>query len=97
MSANGRVDSPHMRQVGLSFPEVKILTFVAQSAGEILWKPEYAKPESRAFVDKLLQKQLVESISRDGRGYLRLTDQGRSVAAQLDAMMVAPKVEVASG
>ena len=31
-----------------------------------------------------------------GRYFIRLTDEGRAVAAQLEAMQVAPKVEVVS-
>lgn len=99
MSVNGKVDSAHMRQVGLSYAELKIIGLLAQNGGEFLWKPEYAQNEAeqRAYIAKLEAKQLITRDQRDNRTYIRLTDQGRSVAAQLEAMMIAPKVEVVQG
>jgi len=92
------VDTGHLRQVGLTLPEVKTIEMLA-GRGEMLWKPEYAKPEARELIGVLVDKQLVacEREVPSGRVFLRLTDQGRAVAAQLEAMLVRPKVEVASG
>ncbi len=92
------VDAAHMRKVGLSVPEIKVLEMLA-TRGEQMWKPEYAKQESRDLVTVLIDKGLVscEQDTSNGRVYLRLTDQGRSVAAQLEAMAVKPKIEVVSG
>lgn len=91
------LDLAHLRNVGLSAPEVKTISFLAEK-GEMLWRPEYAKPESRELIGVLVDKGLVscERETLTDRVYLRLTDQGRTVAVQLDAMMVAPKMELAS-
>lgn len=89
------LDLAHLRKVGLNAAEVKTIGFLAKNGGETPWYPVNVKPETRAMIDKLIEKQLVE-LARHGRLYLRLTDQGRSVAAQLEAMDAAPKIEVAS-
>lgn len=89
------IDRSHMRQVGLSMPEVKTLTFLAQNGGEQRWYSEQVRPETTAMIDVLITKNLVELVQRYGGAiYLRLTDQGRSVAGQLEAMTVAPKTIV---
>lgn len=91
------IDRGHLRQVGLSLPEVRTLSFLAANGGEQRWHGEAVRPETRAMIDVLIAKNLVELIERFGRAiYLRLTEQGRSVAAQLEAMSVAPKVVVNS-
>lgn len=89
------IDRGHLRQVGLNIAEVKTLTFLAQNSGETRWYGHIVQPDTQAMIDGLINKQLVELVSRFGGAiYLRLTDQGRAVAAQLEAMNVAPKVEV---
>jgi DNA-binding MarR family transcriptional regulator len=91
------IDRGHLRKVGLQLAEVKTLSFLAQSGGETRWYGHIVKPETQVMIDDLIGKQLVELVGRFGGAiYLRLTDQGRSVAAQLEAMNVAPKIEVAS-
>lgn len=91
------IDRGHLRQVGLKLSEVKTLSFLAQNGGETRWHGHIVKPETQAMIDGLIGKQLVTLVTRFGGAvYLRLTDQGRTVAAQLEAMSVAPKVEVVS-
>jgi hypothetical protein len=91
------IDRGHLRQVGLSAFEVKTLSFLAQNGGEVRWHGHIVKPETQLMIDGLISKRLVELVGRFGGAiYLRFTDQGRSVAAQLEAMSVAPKVEVVS-
>jgi DNA-binding MarR family transcriptional regulator len=91
------IDRGHLRQVGLNVAEVKTLSFLAQNSGEARWHGHIVKPDTQAMIDGLIGKQLVELVTRFGGAvYLRLTDQGRTVAAQLEAMSVAPKIEVAN-
>jgi DNA-binding MarR family transcriptional regulator len=89
------IDRGHLRQVGLTLPEVKTLSLLAQNGGEQRWYGEGVRPETQAMIDVLIGKNLVELVERYGKAiFLRLTDQGRSVATQLEAMNVAPKVIV---
>jgi DNA-binding MarR family transcriptional regulator len=89
------IDRGHMRHVGLTLPEVKTLGLLAEQGGDIRWYGERVKPETNLMIDVLIGKGLVELVTRFGGAiHLRLTDQGRAVAAQLEAMNVAPKVVV---
>jgi len=92
------IDRGHLRQVGLSLAEVKTLGTLAENGGEVRWYGEKVRPETNQMIDVLVSKNLVQLDKRFGGAvYLRLTDQGRSVAAQLEAMNVKPKVVVDSG
>lgn len=94
------IDRRHMRQVGLSLPEVKTLGVLAERGGDIRWNGDGVRPvrpETAMMIEGLVQKGLVELVERFGGAiHLRLTDQGRAVTAQLDAMNVAPKIIVNS-
>jgi hypothetical protein len=61
---------------------------------------EYPMPQSPEAISRLkftCDKGLVEVVERFGqRRIVRLTDEGRTVCAQLEAMSVQPKVEVAN-
>ncbi len=89
-------DLGHLRQVGLTHFEVQTITLLARSSGEVTWYPERVKPLTRQCMDQLIGKQLVAVLNRGGVLAIRLTDQGRSVASQLEAIDVKPKIEVAS-
>lgn len=92
------IDLKHLREVALTAFEVKTVTLLAKSGGEFAWYPRVVKPLVAELVDVMQHKGLAEIIDRGNglneRFFLRLTDQGRNVASQLDAMSVAPKVEV---
>lgn len=81
-------------QIPLTVAEIQTVAFLAKNGGELEWHPEYAKPQSRALVQRLIDKRLVELIDRDGRTCMRLSDRGRYTATQIDAMDAAPKIEV---
>lgn len=93
------LDLDHLRSVRLTPMEVQTINLLAKSGGEITWYPKAVKnPETFARVDALQRRGLVQIVTRYPETlYLRLTDEGRTVAAQLEAMSVAPKVEIASG
>lgn len=89
---NSKLDLPHLRQVALNRFDVQLLTLLTKSGGEYLM-PETA--EARAMIEITRSKRLVEVVERVGeRPRVRLTDEGRTVAAQLEVMAVQPKVEI---
>lgn len=92
---NEKLDLPHLRQVKLTQFDVQLLGLLAKSGGEY---PVPETPEGKAMVETTRAKNLVEVIERYGeRPRVRLTAEGRTVVAQLEAMAVQPKMEVANG
>jgi helix-turn-helix protein len=91
------IDLGHLRHVALTAFEVKTLTLLASSGGEVKWYPHIVKPLTAQCMDQLIEKRLVMIVDRSGVDAVRLTEEGRKVVAQLDAMAVKPKIEVASG
>lgn len=91
------IDRGLLRHVGLCVTEVKTIDFVASRGGEVLWRESEVKPATIMMINGLIGKGLLERQLRHdvGRVFLRLTDQGRSVAAQLEVMSAAPRIEVA--
>jgi hypothetical protein len=90
------IDLEHLRHVRLTPMEVQTITLLARNGGEIAWHPKAIKnPETIRRIDDLQLRDLVQIVKRfPEQLYLRLTDQGRAVAAQLETMSVQPKVEV---
>lgn len=89
------IDLNHLRQVRLTPMEVQTINLLAKNGGEIAWYPQAIKnPDTVPRIDSMQHRGLIEIVQRFAGLYLRLTDQGRAVAAQLEAMSVAPKVEV---
>jgi hypothetical protein len=91
---NSKIDTAHLRQVDLTRFDMQLLWLLMQNGGEYPM-PETA--EARALVEKTRGKGLVEVVKRFGiRSTVRLTDEGRTVCAQLETMYVQPKLEVVS-
>jgi hypothetical protein len=89
---NKKIDTAHLRRVGLTEFDTKLLGLLMKCGGE------YPMPETaqgRAAVETTRGKGLVEVIQRFGmRSFVRLTNEGRIVCAQLEEMTVQPKLEV---
>ena len=89
---NSKIDRTHLKQVALTMFDIQLLSLLSKSGGE------YPMPdtiEGRARVELSRSKNLVEIVTRFGeRPHVRLTDEGRTVVTQLEAMAVQPKIEV---
>lgn len=94
------INTGHLRSVALSVAEVKTITLLTKNAGEVEWHGENASPAARAVIERMVQKRLIEHVNRGTAlspvPKIRLTDEGRAVAGQLEAMAVKPKIEVTS-
>ena len=89
---NSKIDRRHLKQVALNRFDIQLLSLLSKSGGEY---PMPDTVEARARVELTRQKNLVEIVERFGeRPHVRLTDEGRAVVTQLEAMAVQPKVEV---
>ena len=89
---NSKIDRGHLRQVALTRFDIQILSLLSKSGGEY---PVPDTVEARALVETTRAKRLIEIVERVGeRPHVRLTDEGRTVVTQLEAMAVQPKVEV---
>lgn len=80
-----------MADIGLLVPlrvtsvEVKMLEFLASRGGEASWDWSRCRDDVRAMMRGMIDdKQLVSEVQRDGRGYVRLTDRGRSALSQVE-------------
>ena len=89
---NSKIDRQHLKQVALNMFDIQLLSLLSKSGGEY---PMPDTVEARARVELTRQKNLVTVVKRIGeRDHVRLTDEGRAVVTQLEAMAVQPKVEV---
>ena len=89
---NSKIDRVHLKQVGLTRFDIQLLSLLMKTGGEY---PMSETPEGQAGVAVACSKNLVTIIERVGeRKRVRLTDEGRIVLAQLEAMAVQPKIEV---
>ena len=89
---NSKIDRAHLRQVALTRFDIQLLSLLSKSGGEY---PVPDTVEARALVETTRAKHLIELVERFGeRPHVRLTDEGRTVVTQLEAMAVQPKVEV---
>ena len=89
---NSKIDRTHLKQVALNMFDIQLLSLLSKSGGEY---PMPDTVEARARVELTRQKNLVTVVKRVGeRDRVRLTDEGRTVVTQLEAMAVQPKVEV---
>ncbi len=80
-----------MADIGLLVPlrvtsvEVKMLEFLSSRGGEVSWDWSRCRDDVRAMMRGMIDdKQLVSEVQRDGRGYVRLTDRGRSALSQVE-------------
>lgn len=89
---NNKIDRVHLKQVALTQFDIQLLSLLMRTGGE------YPMPETiegRSGVECARRKNLVAVVSRVGeRDHVRLTDEGRIVLSQLEAMAVQPKVQV---
>ena len=91
---NGKINTAHLRQVALTGFDTQLLWLLMQSGGEY---PAPKTAEAQALLEMTRAKGLVEIVQRFGaRPFVRLTDEGRTVCSQLEAMAAQPKLEVAS-
>lgn len=89
---NGKIDRAHMKQVALTRFDIQLLSLLMRTGGEYAMPDT---PEAKAGIASSAQKNLVTVIQRPGEHpRVRLTDEGRTVLAQLEAMAVQPKIEV---
>lgn len=89
---NSKIDPAHLRQVALTRFDIQLLTLLMKTGGEY---PVPDTIEARALVETTRVKNLVAIVERVGeRPYVRLTDEGRIVLAQLETMAVQPKIEI---
>lgn len=89
---NSKIDRVHLKQVALTVFDIKLLSLLMKTGGEYPM-PETA--EGKAGVAAARAKNLVTVIARVGeRERVRLTDEGRVVLAQLEAMNAQPKLEI---
>ena len=89
---NSKIDRAHLKQVALTRFDIQLLSLLMRTGGEY---PVPETVEARALVETVRAKNLVAIVERVGeRPHVRLTDEGRVVLAQLEAMAVQPKVEV---
>ena len=89
---NSKIDRAHLKQVALTRFDIQLLSLLMRTGGEY---PMPDTAEARAGIAACRSKNLVTIIERVGeRSHVRLTDEGRLVLAQLEAMAVQPKVEV---
>ena len=89
---NSKIDRGHLKQVALTRFDIQLLSLLMRTGGEY---PMPETPEARAGIAASSSKNLVTIIKRVGeRDRVRLTDEGRIVLAQLEAMAVQPKVEI---
>lgn len=89
---NSKINTAHLRSVGLTAFETQLLGLLMKCGGEY---PMPTTPEARSRLEVARRKGIVEMVERFGqRSFVRLTDEGRAVCAQLEAMAVQPKVEV---
>lgn len=91
---SSKIDPAHLRQVQLTKFDIQLLSLLMRSGGEY---PMPETVEARALVETSRAKNLVAVVERFGeRPRVRLTDEGRVVLGQLEAMAAQPKIEVAS-
>ena len=89
---NSKIDRGHLKQVALNMFDIQLLSLLSKSGGEY---PMPDTVEARTRVELTRQKNLVTVVKRVGeRDRVRLTDEGRTVVTQLEAMAVQPKVEI---
>ena len=89
---SSKIDTVHLRKVGLTKFDIQLLSVLMKSGGEY---PMPETEEARALVETSRAKNLVQIVARFGeRQHIRLTDEGRIVLGQLEAMAVQPKIEV---
>lgn len=80
-----------LQAIRITHPQAKFLEFLAGRGGEISWDWEKCRPDVKAMVADLINKELLvereyvtHALQLRGDLQLRLTDRGRAVVAQLE-------------
>lgn len=75
----------------ITHPQAKFLEFIAERGAEISWVWEKCRPDVKAMVADLINKELLvereyvtHALQLKGDLKLRLTDKGRALVAQLE-------------
>lgn len=75
----------------ITHPQAKFLEFIAERGAEISWVWEKCRPDVKAMVADLINKELLvereyvtHALQLKGDLKLRLTDRGRALVAQLE-------------
>lgn len=84
-------NSGPLQGVRITHPQAKFLEFVAERGAEIPWDWEKCRPDVKAMIADLINKELLvereyvtHALQLTGDLKLRLTDRGRAVVAQLE-------------
>ena len=84
------IDLGLLRQVALTAFDVNTIKVLMKTGGEALWNASIVKPETKAMIQLMIDKKLIEMVERPLEPTkIRLTDIGRSAAAQIEASMQA--------
>lgn len=75
--------------VKVTAAEAKMLQFIASRSGDIPWNWGDCRPDAAEMIRGIIGKGLLTEVSATAasRGRIRLTDQGRSALAQIDAAL----------
>lgn len=80
-----------LQGVRITHPQAKFLEYIAGRGAEISWDWEKCRPDVKAMVADLINKELLvereyvtHALQLKGDLKLRLTDRGRSLVAQLE-------------
>lgn len=80
-----------LQGVRITHPQAKFLEFIAERGAEISWVWEKCRPDVKAMVADLINKELLvereyvtHALQLKGDLKLRLTDKGRALVAQLE-------------
>lgn len=91
------IDRGALRHAGLSGFDIKTIKGLVDRGGETAWYPHNKPGWLFVAVESMIARDLVVVVERPLQGmFMRLTDFGRFMAEQLEAMDVAPKIEVVS-
>ena len=84
-------NSGPLQSLRISHPQAKFLEFIAGRGAEIAWDWEKCRPDVKAMVADLINKELLvereyvtHALQLKGELKLRLTDRGRAVVTQLE-------------
>lgn len=77
------IDGGLLRTAALSAWDVAALRKLGETGGESLYNPSTYPPQRQALILRLIDRNLVEKITRDGRDFVRLTSFGANALDQI--------------
>lgn len=78
------IDGGLLRTAALSAWDVAVLRKLGET-GESLYNPSTYPPQRQALILRLIDRNLLEKITRDGRDFVRLTSYGANALDQIKA------------